>query len=63
MTKDETVAVMTEVVNKLNRERAWSNGIPSDQVDQALEHMQEELKTVNALIYDKLDELGLFIKY
>jgi uncharacterized protein YqfB (UPF0267 family) len=60
MTKDEIIAVMTDTINKMNREQAWQNGVPSDQVEQVISQMQPELNRVNGIVYDKLAELGLW---
>lgn len=59
MTRDEIILEMCEVVNDMNRQMAWQNGIPSDQVDQVISQMQAELMAANAVILDKLIDLGV----
>lgn len=58
MEKDRVVDEMCEVINNMNRQVAWQNGIPSDQVNDLIMRMQPELKYGNGLIYDRLVEIG-----
>lgn len=59
MNREAIIDEMVEVINGMNRELAWSNGIPADQVEQLISSMQQDLRHGNGLIYDKLYELGL----
>jgi hypothetical protein len=59
MNREAVIDEMVEVINQMNRELAWSNGIPSDQVNTLIDSMQQELRHGNGLIYDKLVELDL----
>lgn len=60
MQKEEVIKAMTEAINDMNRQMAWENGVSSDQVDETLASMQTELNRVNAIVYDKLSELGMW---
>ena len=60
MQKEEVIKAMTDTINDMNRQMAWENGVSSDQVDETLASMQDELNRVNAIVYDKLNELGMW---
>jgi|AntAceMinimDraft_6_1070360.scaffolds.fasta_scaffold00030_72 hypothetical protein len=59
MNREAVIDEMSDAINKMNKEIAWSNGVPADQVDEVISAMQGELRHGNGLIYDKLVELGL----
>ena len=59
MNRESVIDEMVGVINTMNREIAWSQGIPADQIEQLIESMQQELRHGNGLIYDKLVELDL----
>lgn len=59
MTRDDILVEMCEVINDMNRQTAWQNGVASDQVDQVISNMQAELMAANNLILDKLIELDV----
>jgi len=59
MNREAVIDEMVEVINTMNRELAWSQGIPSDQIEQLIVSMQQELRHGNGMIYDKLVELDV----
>lgn len=59
MDKKQVIYAMTETINEMNRQMAFQNGIPSDQVQQLLMQQQPELMRVNEMLYDKLVTLGV----
>jgi hypothetical protein len=59
MKREQVVEIMTEFITDMNRQRAIASGMPLDQVEPALLAMQNELNTVNGLIYDTLVEHGI----
>lgn len=61
MNREDVVRIMTEVVNDMNRQMAWTQGIPSNQVDEVLSKQKGELDRVNGLIYDKLKSMGIIL--
>ena len=61
MNREDVVRIMTEVVNEMNRQMAWQQGVPSDKVDEVLSKQKGELDRVNGLIYDKLKTIGIIL--
>jgi hypothetical protein len=61
MNREDVVNIMTDVVNEMNRQMAWSQGIPSDQVEDVLKKQKGELDRVNGLIYDRLKLRGIIL--
>tara|TARA_B110000259_G_scaffold185611_1_gene235019 strand:- start:1609 stop:1806 length:198 start_codon:yes stop_codon:yes gene_type:complete len=59
MDRDQVIEAMCEAVNDMNRQIAWQNGIPSDQMDETINNMQSELAHGNGVILDKLIELDI----
>jgi hypothetical protein len=59
MYKDEVVALMTNAVNDMNRNRAIEMGIPSAGIEDSIQAMQDELNKVNGMIYDTLVDNGV----
>lgn len=58
MDREEVLDAMCEAVNEMNRQIAWQNGIPSDQIEDTINKMQEELRHGNSFILDKLIDIG-----
>jgi hypothetical protein len=59
MLRDEVVNVMTEVINKMNREMGAQHNVPSDVLEQQIITQKEQLNYVNGLLYDTLLEYGI----
>jgi hypothetical protein len=59
MYKDEVVALMTNAVNEMNRNRAIEMGIPSQGIEESIQGMQDELNNVNGMLYDTLVDNGV----
>jgi hypothetical protein len=59
MRKDEVVALMTKVINDMNRQRGIEIGAPLDQIDEMEQMGTPEFNRVNGLIYDMLVEYGI----
>lgn len=59
MLRDEVVTLMTNAIDKMNREMAIQQNAPSDQVEQALSQARPQLMYVNGMLYDLLLEHGL----
>lgn len=56
MFRDEVVALMTDYINKMNREAMLNIGGSAEKIDKAIEEMQPELNRVNGELYDLLKE-------
>ena len=59
MYKDEVVALMTNAVNDMNRNRAIEMGIASAGIEDSIQAMQDELNKVNGMLYDTLVDNGV----
>jgi hypothetical protein len=59
MLRDEVVELMTNVVNKMNREVGSQHNIPADVLEQQIIAQKEQLDYVNGLLYDELIEYGV----
>jgi hypothetical protein len=59
MLRDEVVDLMTEVINKMNREMGAQHNIPSDVLEQQIITQKSQLDYVNGLLYDTLLEYGI----
>ena len=59
MIRDEVVLMMTEYVNKMNREMMLNMGGLPEQIDKGIEDMRPELDRVNGEIFDMLKENGV----
>ncbi len=59
MYREEVVALMTNAVNEMNRQRAIDMGIPSAGIEDSIQSMQEELNNVNGMLYDTLIDNGV----
>lgn len=57
--KDEVVKMMTDYVNKMNREALTGMGANEEQIAATLDQMQGDLVRVNGELYDMLKENGI----
>jgi len=57
--KDEVVKMMTDYVNKMNREALSSMGATEEQLKATIDQMQNDLVRVNGELYDMLKENGV----
>lgn len=57
--KDDVVKMMTDYINKMNREILQGLGTPDADANTAIEQMQPELTRVNGLLFDLLKENGV----
>ena len=57
--KDEVVAMMTDYVNKMNKEALSGMGATEEQMNATIDQMQQELVKVNGELYDMLKENGV----
>lgn len=59
MYREEVVALMTNAVNEMNRQRAIDMGMPSAGIEDSIQSMQDELNKVNGMLYDTLIDNGV----
>lgn len=59
MRKDEVVALMTKVINDMNKERGIEMGAPIEQIEDMIKQSTPEFNRVNGLIYDELVDAGV----
>lgn len=59
MYREEVIELMTQTIEKMNREIAENNFMQSNKVDDMLNQMRPELMRVNGLLYDTLVEYGV----
>lgn len=59
MLRDEVIELMTNVINKMNREMGLQHNIPADVLEQQIIAQKEQLDYVNGLLYDQLFEYGI----
>lgn len=59
MLREEVVTLMTEIINKMNREMGMQHNIPSDTLEEQIRNQKTQLDYVNGLLYDTLQEYGL----
>jgi hypothetical protein len=59
MLRDEVIELMTNVINKMNREMGAQHNIPSDILEQQIITQKPQLDYVNGLLYDQLFEYGV----
>jgi hypothetical protein len=59
MDKDQTVRLMTDYINEMNRNMAYTSGMPIQQIEEFISSSTPELLRVNGLLYDLLVEHGL----
>ena len=57
--KDEVVKMMTDYVNKMNREALSGMNATEEQIKAAIDQMQTDLVRVNGELYDMLKENGV----
>jgi hypothetical protein len=57
--KDEVVKMMTDYVNKMNKEALSSMGATEEQLKATIDQMQNDLVRVNGELYDMLKENGV----
>lgn len=57
--RDDVVKMMSDYINKMNREILQGMGTPDGDANAAIEQMQPELNRVNGLLYDLLKENGV----
>jgi uncharacterized protein YdcH (DUF465 family) len=57
--KDEVDAMMTDYVNKMNKEALSGMGATEEQMNATIDQMQQELVKVNGELYDMLKENGV----
>lgn len=57
--KDEVVKMMTDYINKMNKEIMEKMGALDSLVEQSINEMQPELNKVNGELYDMLKENGV----
>lgn len=59
MLRDEVIELMTNVINKMNRETGAQHNIPHDVLEQQIVAQKSQLDYVNGLLYDTLLEYGV----
>ena len=59
MLRDEVIELMTNVINKMNREMGAQHNIPSDVLEQQIITQKPQLDYVNGLLFDTLVEYGM----
>lgn len=59
MNRDEAIALMTDTINRMNREMAVQHNISLEDFEQQIVGQQEQLTYVNGLLYDILYEHGV----
>jgi hypothetical protein len=59
MLRDEVIELMTNVINKMNREMGAQHNIPSDILEQQIITQKPQLDYVNGLLYDQLFDYGV----
>lgn len=59
MLRDEVIELMTNVINKMNREMGLQHNIPADVLEQQIIAQKQQLDYVNGLLYDQLFEYGI----
>ena len=59
MYRDEVIALMTNAVNDMNRNRAIEAGMASFGIEESIQAMQDELNKVNGMLYDTLVDNGV----
>ena len=57
--KDEVVKMMTDYVNKMNKEALSGMNATEEQIKAAIDQMQTDLVRVNGELYDMLKENGV----
>ena len=56
--RDEVIELMTNVINKMNREMAAQHNIPSDVLEEQILNQKSQLDYVNGLLFDTLLDHG-----
>lgn len=56
--RDEVIELMTNFVNKMNREMGYQHNIPSDMLEQQIAAQKDQLDYVNGMLFDILLENG-----
>ena len=56
--RDEVIALMTEAINKMNREMGYQHNIPSEVLEQQIIGQKDQLDYVNGMLFDILLENG-----
>lgn len=56
--RDEVIELMTNVINKMNREMAAQHNIPSDVLEEQILNQKPQLDYVNGLLFDTLLDNG-----
>jgi hypothetical protein len=59
MFREEVVKMMTDYINKMNREAMLAIGGLPEQIDKGIAEMQNDLNRVNGELYDMLKENGI----
>jgi hypothetical protein len=58
MIRDEVIDLMTNVINKMNREMAMQHNLPADVLEEQILNQKPQLDHVNGLLFDTLLEYG-----
>ncbi len=56
--RDEVIELMTNVINKMNREVGAQHNIPTDMLEEQIVVQKPQLDYVNGLLFDTLLEYG-----
>ena len=56
--RDEVIDLMTNVINKMNREVGAQHNIPTDMLEEQITIQKQQLDHVNGLLFDALLEYG-----
>jgi hypothetical protein len=56
--RDEVIELMTNVINKMNREMAMQHNLPEDVLEEQILNQKPQLDYVNGLLFDILLEHG-----
>ena len=59
MYREEVVKIMTDAINNYNKAMAQNANIPPEQFEAVLEQQQDQLNTVNGMLYDVLKYNGV----
>jgi hypothetical protein len=58
MIRDDAIEIMTEAINKMNREMGYQHNVPSEMLEEQIQTQQTQLNYVNGMLFDLLLEQG-----
>jgi hypothetical protein len=62
MNREEIIDLMSETVRQVNMDIGYQNKVPMEELVQIMDQHHEQVKYINAIVFDTLKNKGLIVE-